>query len=262
MPQKKNQTVLLIILLVILFIINYSYLDRVIEKALSTDEFANVTRVIDGDTIVIDGDTHVRLLGINCPETGEKYSKDAKEFLENEILNKKVRLEFGLDRFDKYKRLLAYVYLGSENVNLELIKKGLANFYFPSGKDKYYNNFKSAWEDCAKEKINLCEKSTDKCANCIKLKNFDYENEIVIFHNACGFDCDLTSWNIKDEGRKNFFFPDFILKSNNDITIKVREGNDTKKEFFWKGENYVWTETGDTLFLRDKDGGLVLWKNY
>ncbi len=30
----------------------------------------------------------------------------------------------------------------------------------------------------------------------------------------------------------------------------------------WKGEKYVWTRTGDSLFLRDSEGALVLWKSY
>jgi len=31
---------------------------------------------------------------------------------------------------------------------------------------------------------------------------------------------------------------------------------------FWKGKDYVWTSTGDTLFLRDDEGKLVLWEMY
>jgi len=29
---------------------------------------------------------------------------------------------------------------------------------------------------------------------------------------------------------------------------------------FWKNEDYVWAKTGDTLFLRDGKGKLVLWE--
>jgi hypothetical protein len=45
---------------------------------------------------------------------------------------------------------------------------------------------------------------------------------------------------------------------------KVIVGNKTNSEnvFYWTKEDYVWTSTGDTLFLRDKEGNLVLWRAY
>ena len=104
--------------------------------------------------------------------------------------------------------------------------------------------------------------STDKCAECIELKEFDNENEIVIFYNNCEFDCSLDGWEIKDEGRKKFVFPEFILKTNKEIKIEVGEGIDENSVLFWRNEYYVWTNTGDTLFLRDDEGKLVLWERY
>ncbi|MCL4419217.1 hypothetical protein M1146_03895 [Patescibacteria group bacterium] len=60
----------------------------------------------------------------------------------------------------------------------------------------------------------------------------------------------LKNWEIKDEGRKKFIFGNFILEKNREIKITAEDFN----------EEYVWTETGDTLFLRDEEGKLVLWK--
>jgi len=34
------------------------------------------------------------------------------------------------------------------------------------------------------------------------------------------------------------------------------------QEGVWKKKDYVWTKTGDSLFLRDSKGKLVLWKSY
>jgi len=200
-------------------------------------------------------------LGINTPERGQEYYQEPKVFLEDLVLNKTVKLEFGKDKYDKYNRLLAYVFLDEENINIKLIENGFANFYFPSGKDIHYNDFKKAWEDCIKENINLCKKSEDKCSDCVELKEFNYKNQYTIFYNKCGFDCELTEWKIKDEGRKNFVFPEFILEKNKEIKIKVGEGINNQETLFWKDERYVWTSSGDTLFLRDDKGGLVLWKS-
>ncbi len=262
MKQKKKQILLLISLILILFIINYSFIDKTLKKFLLDHEVVIVERVIDGDTIVIENKTSVRLLGINSPERGELYYNEAKEFLEELVFNKTVRLEFGKNRYDRYHRVLAYVFINTENINLELVNEGYANFYFPSGKDKHYNDFKKAWEHCIKNNKYLCEKSRDKCADCIELKEFDYQNQIVVFYNKCDFNCELTGWKIKDEGRKNFVFPEFTLNSNKHVYILIGEGENSDNTLYWTGEEYVWTSSGDSLFLRDDFGKLVLWESY
>ncbi len=255
---KKNYIFLLISLIILLFIINYSFLDSVLTNFLNEKETIIVRRVIDGDTIVIDNKS-IRLLGINSPERGEKYYNEAKEFLEDLVLNKSLAIE--ITGQDMYYRDLAYLFDGNKNINLELVKEGFANLYILDNR-KYENELKKAWENCIEKEINLCEKSKEKCSNCIELKKFDYENEIIIFYNKCDFDCDLNEWNIKDEGRKNFVFSGFVLKEKREIKIIVGEGKDNEDELFWDGQEYVWTDTGDTLFLRDGEGGLVLWENY
>ena len=94
------------------------------------------------------------------------------------------------------------------------------------------------------------------------LSELDIKRESVTFLNNCEFECVLKNWKIKDEGRKVFVFPDFILEGKKTIRINVGEGKDNKTDLFWKNEEYVWTKTGDTLFLRDGDGKLVLWESY
>jgi len=255
---KKNYIFLLISLIILLFIINYSFLDSVLTNFLNEKETIIVRRVIDGDTIVIDNKS-IRLLGINSPERGEKYYNEAKEFLEDLVLNKSLAIE--ITGQDMYYRDLAYLFDGNKNINLELVKEGFANLYILDNR-KYENELKKAWENCIEKEINLCEKSKEKCSNCIELKKFDYENEIIIFYNKCDFDCDLNEWNIKDEGRKKFVFQNFVLEKGKEVEIIVGEGGDEEDVLFWKGQEYVWTDTGDTLFLRNEKGKLILWENY
>lgn len=267
--MKKQLGIGLGIIVLILFVINYSEIDNYLENYILNSERACVVRVIDGDTIVVTNfmggqeKETVRLLGINTPEKGEKYYNEAKEFLENKIFNKTIILEFGKERTDKYGRLLAYVYFENQNINEGLIEKGFANPYFPSGKDNYYDEFFQDWGRCVQElKENLCKSSEDICRNCIILKKFDYENEIIVFENLCKFNCDLSNWKIKDEGRKVFIFEDFVLEKQSEVRVISSQGESTKEKLFWSGEDYIWTDSGDTLFLRDSKEGLVLWKNY
>jgi micrococcal nuclease len=258
---RKKEKIFLIITVLFLFILNYSFLDSLVVNYFDESNLAFVTRIVDGDTIIANNQS-IRLLAINCPEKGEKYSKEAKEFLEKTILNKTIKLEtYGTDL---YHRTLAYAFYDGKNINLEIIKNGYANAYFPEGKQKYYEDFQSAWKVCAANSLNFCSASKDKCADCIRLREFDYKNEIITLHNICSQDCNLAGWTIKDEGRKKFIFPDFILKKQKDVQIIVskKELENTDDKLFWIRNDYVWTNTGDTMFLRDSDGDLVIWKNY
>lgn len=259
---KKQQEIFLLIVLILLFLaINYSWIDGFLVKTFENADKKEVVvqRVIDGDTIVVDNDTHVRLFGINTPEKGEKYYNEAKNFLENLISNKTIFIKsFGKD---KYYRELGVIFLDNENINSKIVENGFANVYILNDKS-YEEEFRKAWEKCIASGKNLCEKSQDKCANCIEMKNIDFKKQEVDFYNKCDFDCNLTKWSIKDEGRKNFYFPNLILRKNQEVKIIVGNYTDSENVLFWKNEEYVWTETGDTLFLRDANGKLVLWKTY
>lgn len=92
----------------------------------AANQKAIVTRVTDGDTITIEGGTRVRLLGINCPEKGEQFYAEGKKFVEQKLLYKEVELERDVIDKDQYGRILRYVWLGSELVNEELVRQGLA----------------------------------------------------------------------------------------------------------------------------------------
>lgn len=262
--SKKKQISFLVFLLFLLIILNYSFLDDILVN-LFDEPFGSdsgvVGRVIDGDTLVI-GDQSVRLLGINTPERGEYLYSEAKKFLEDRVLNKSVELKFGKEKYDKYNRVLAYIYINSKNVNLELVKEGYANFYFPSGKDEYYDEFLNAWENCLENGKNLCEKSEKSYSYCVSLKDLNVKEQKVVLYNKCDFDCSLKNWSLKDEGRKKFIFPDFALKKFGEVEIIVGNKTNSENIFYWNGYDYIWTSSGDSLFLRDDEGKLVLWKGY
>ena len=245
--KNKEYRVLLIVLVLLLFLVNYGFIDNFLKKTFFGEEFVVVERVIDGDTLVIDGNS-MRLLGINTPEKGEFLYEEAKDFLEELTFNKTLLVE--KHGKDLYGRELVYLFDKKKNLNIEIVKEGFANYYFPEGKDTRYNKFKRAWETCLRNNKNLCELSKEGCSGCIELKEF--KKQLVILYNKCGFDCNLSGWSIKDQGRKKFVFEDFVLGSEKSTEITAEDFN----------EEYVWTETGDTLFLRDSKGKLVLWKKY
>jgi micrococcal nuclease len=85
-----------------------------------------VTRVIDGDTVVVEGGYHVRYIGIDAPESGEFYYLESKQINEGLVAGKSVRLERDISDKDSYGRLLRYVYVGDEFVNAEMVRQGCA----------------------------------------------------------------------------------------------------------------------------------------
>ena len=95
-----------------------------------------VTRVIDGDTIVVAGVGTVRLIGVDTPETVDPrkpvqaFGKEASDFTRRMAQGKVVRLEFDVQRTDKYQRTLSYAYLPDGTfLNAEIVKQGFGHAY-------------------------------------------------------------------------------------------------------------------------------------
>lgn len=115
-----------------------------------TSNGIKVTKVIDGDTIEIEGGQRVRYIGIDTPETvhpsklvqcfGREASAKNKELVEG----KTVELEKDISETDKYGRLLRYVYAGGTFVNQYLITEGYAHSSTYPPDIKYQNQFTEA----------------------------------------------------------------------------------------------------------------------
>jgi len=96
-------------------------------------ELYEVRWVDDGDTIVLTDGRRVRYIGINSPEVESKYSEaepfgdEAREFNRRLVYLKKVRLEFDIEKYDQYGRLLAYIFLSDGTfINNAIITAGYA----------------------------------------------------------------------------------------------------------------------------------------
>ena len=141
------------ILLMVILLLSFSMLlyDKITGHAVIR-EIRTVTKVIDGDTIVISGGRSVRLIGIDTAEKGEDCFEEAKNRLEELVLNKEVALEQDGENKDKYGRLLRYVFVSGENINVMLVDEGLAiaSFY---GNKRYAKEIAQAEEHAMENKI-------------------------------------------------------------------------------------------------------------
>lgn len=105
-------------------------------KSLPSEGTFRISRVLDGDTIVLDNGETVRLIGVDAPEIHhpeipvQRFAKESKEFLKQLAEGKECILEYEPDNIrDKYERLLAYVYVGDCLINAEMIRRGYAYAY-------------------------------------------------------------------------------------------------------------------------------------
>lgn len=104
----------------------------------AADDYYPVTKVVDGDTFWVDDGSEkglkVRLIGVDAPETRKSarkdvgfYGEESKKYLTQLLWDTEVRLEYDVDRKDRYGRTLAYAYLADGTfVNAALIKQGYA----------------------------------------------------------------------------------------------------------------------------------------
>lgn len=96
---------------------------------ISDEQTYLVTKVIDGDTIELEGGQKVRYIGIDTPELkgDECYAKQARDKNKELVEGKRVKLQKDISETDKYGRFLRFVY--NENgdfINNILVQEGYA----------------------------------------------------------------------------------------------------------------------------------------
>ena len=84
--------------------------------------------MIDGDTVVVSGRQHVRLIGIDTPEQGQCGYDAATRSLQRLVLHRRVRLLAppGESDTDRYRRLLRYVVVRGRDAGLAQVEAGYA----------------------------------------------------------------------------------------------------------------------------------------
>lgn len=105
-------------------------------------------QVMDGDTIVLTDGQKVRYIGIDTPELGStdprevERARQAKQVNADLVQGAKLRLEYDVERYDQYNRLLAYVFLpDGRMVNTELVRQGVARVLLKSPNLRFRNEF-------------------------------------------------------------------------------------------------------------------------
>lgn len=108
-----------------------------------------VTKVSDGDTIWVTAKTgreKIRLDRIDAPETDQPYGRESTAILSNMVRGQQVRVDYS--KRDQYGRVLGIVFLGTNDVNLAMVREGAAWHY------KYFDKTPAYSESEADAKSN------------------------------------------------------------------------------------------------------------
>ncbi len=130
----------------------------------SVKETYLVTRVIDGDTILVlidEEEKTLRYIGIDTPETVqpsgilECFGQEASDRNRELVLGKMVKLVKDVGNTDRYGRLLRYVYIDDELINLSLVQDGYAHASSYPPDTRYDKVFKLAEQTAKTNKVGL-----------------------------------------------------------------------------------------------------------
>lgn len=106
---------------------------------LFSQTIAKVVGISDGDsiTVLLKGNIQekLRLAEVDCPESGQPFGKNAKQFTSEQVFGKQIT--FIETDTDRYGRTIAKVYYGNGRyLSAEIIGAGLGWWYYYFSKDK------------------------------------------------------------------------------------------------------------------------------
>ncbi len=231
--NKKN--LLILVLIIVSGILYFNYVSTT-----NTQKEITLSRIIDGDTIEAENGFKIRLKGLNVPEKGMPGYQEATHFLENNLQNQKIYFEN--TGIDKYGRFLGYLLVNNQNINQEILRNGLGHLYYYE-KDSYYEKLKQTEEKARNSQLGIWKKS--QYSDCLKLIELDYydkgdDHEKLILQNNCGKEINVI---IKDDATH-------IYKE------RIKEGT------FTKTFQNIFNDNGDTLYIWDNEGKLIIFYRY
>lgn len=237
-------------------------------------QVARILLVQDGDSIrvEIDGEQErIRLIGINTPEQGECFGDEARALLTELVASKRVLVSTDVDVYDKYGRILGYVWADDLFVNAELVVRGaaLARAYEP-------NTTLQPFLDEAERIAQVAAVGMWSATTCGSTEQFeltisainadaagrDSENlngEWITITSSSATQIELTGWTIKDESSVHrYSFGDGVgVAPGESLVVFTGCGQDQPAEFYWCNGTPVWDNSGDTGFLVDPNGTIV-----
>lgn len=120
---------------------------------------ATVTRVVDGDTVILSDIGRSRLIGVDTPEVRGRracFGAQASAFAKRILDGRRVRYELGAEKRDRYGRALVYVWLADGRLfNAMLIAGGYARTLEIAPNLRYAERLRARARDARREERGL-----------------------------------------------------------------------------------------------------------
>lgn len=120
---------------------------------------ATVVRVIDGDTVELDGGARLRYLLVDAPELSgaspECFAVEARDLNAQLVSGKAVTLEYDVECEDRFDRLLAYVSVGGRMVNRVLVERGYARVLVIAPNERYADELRALEDEAQRVSAGL-----------------------------------------------------------------------------------------------------------
>jgi micrococcal nuclease len=234
----------------------------------SSEGLGRVKQVYDGDTVLLEDGRRVRYLGINAPEFREPFSLKAKRFNESLVLGREVRLEFDRERRDTRSRVLAYVYVGDQMVNAELVRQGLAHAFFVGPGRKHNALFLRLQSEARQRRLGIWSvrgRPKDLKITSVRLRDPadpDTHTPYVRIANLSNGTIRLAGHVLSNESGGRFVFPDVVVEPGYTVLVVSAsgpDGPDSRGQLLvhWPAQATVWDPSEDTAFLLDSAGTVV-----
>ncbi|MBN1458564.1 MAG: thermonuclease family protein [Armatimonadetes bacterium] len=226
-----------------------------------------VVSVIDGDTMVVAmpgrSDEQVRLIGIDSPESGERFSSEATQALDRLVRGGTVRLETDVETRDQYDRLLAYIWVGAVMANAELLRQGLATLYTVPPNIRYQEVLQVAQDEAQCARAGVWGEPSESPLRIVAVEydapgddSLNLNEEYVTFEVLVGGT--LLGYSVEDETGHRFRFPDLVFARGDVIRLLSGVGKDTKTDLHWGASGAaIWNNDGDTVKVLDPSDRIV-----
>lgn len=178
------------------------------------------------------------------------------------------------DRRGSFGRLLAYIYVGGENFNRQLLDQGYARVYdsqfslreaFDSAESQARSNDVGLWDFDAPDTATPTP-TPDGGDGSGQLAIADIQpegdDETITLQNTGGSAIDLSGYTVVFDDDQTYTIGGVTLGAGETLTVHTGEGSDSASDVYAGFGRSVLNNDGDTVTIRDDSGTVVAQQSY
>ena len=231
---------------------------------------ATVTRVIDGDALILDSGDRIQLRGVIAPLTTADYGIEAREVTRALVLDQEVYLSYRPTARDADGNLVAGVRTMGSDLAMSLLQQGYAHLYILPPDNLDLTMLLTAQNAARAASRGLW--STERFAGDLHITEFmataegdDRENvngEYLRICNTAARSVDLHGYTLRDLSSNIWTLPSLVLPVGHTVLVHSGTGiNQTNPAeqlvIYLNSDRPIWNNSEDQATLTDRGGHVV-----